>query len=129
RIVFKGMIEHAGLPEMMARASICVYPSHMEAMPLAWLEALAMGKAVVASQTGPGPEAIEDGVSGLLCNPHEPNSIAEKIVRLLKDSELRSRFGQQARQRAINLFSVEALVNRNEEFFAQCARSNNVTVK
>lgn len=117
RIVFKGMIEHAELPAMMAQASVCVYPSHMEAMPLAWLEGLAMGKAVVASQTGPGPEAIEDGVSGLLCNPHEPSSIAEKIIRLLKDAELRRRLGQQARQRAVNLFSIEALVNRNEAFY------------
>ncbi len=120
QIVFQGMIEHAQLPTMMARASICVYPSHMEAMPLAWLEALAMGKAVVASQTGPGPEAIEDGVSGLLCDPHDPNSIAEKIILLLNDQDLRRRLGHEARQRAVNLFSVETLVSRNQEFYAQC---------
>ncbi|MFN0109774.1 MAG: glycosyltransferase family 4 protein [Blastocatellia bacterium] len=120
RIVFKGMIEHAQLPEMMAQASVCVYPSHMEAMPLAWLEGLAMGKAVVASQTGPGPEAIEDGVSGLLCNPHEPASIAEKLIAVLKDEALRRRLGEQARRRAVNLFSVEALVNRNEVFYSKC---------
>lgn len=118
RIIFKGMIEHAQLPEMMAQASVCTYPSHMEAMPLAWLEGLAMGKAVVASQTGPGPEAIEDGVSGLLCNPHEPASIAEKMIAVLKDQTLRRRLGEQARQRAVNLFSVEALVNRNEAFYS-----------
>ncbi|MDQ3010054.1 MAG: glycosyltransferase family 4 protein [Acidobacteriota bacterium] len=119
RIIFKGMVEHAQLPEMMAQASVCVYPSHMEAMPLAWLEGLAMGKAVVASQTGPGPEAIEDGVSGLLCNPHDPGSIAEKIILLLKDGDLRRRLKQQARQRAVNLFAVEALASRNEEFYSR----------
>jgi len=120
RVVFHGMIEHARLPELMARASVCVYPSHMEAMPLAWLEALAMGKAVIASQTGPGPEAIEDGISGLLCNPHDPDSIAEKIVSLLKDREFRHRLGQQARQRAVDLFSIETLVSRNQEFYIRC---------
>lgn len=120
KIVFKGRIEHAELPSVMAKASICVYPSHMEAMPLAWLEGLAMGNAIVASQTGPGPEAIEDGVSGLLCNPHEPASIAEKIILLLKDNELRRRLAQQARQRAVNLFSVETLTQRNEEFYSRC---------
>ncbi len=120
RIIFKGMIEHAQLPGLMAQASVCVYPSHMEAMPLAWLEGLAMGKAVVASQTGPGPEAIEDGVSGLLCNPHEPASIAEKMIAVLKDETLRRRLGEQARLRAVNLFSVEALVNRNETFYSAC---------
>lgn len=119
-ITFLGMVEHAALPELMAQASVCAYPSHMEAMPLAWLEALAMGKAVVASQTGPGPEAIEDGVSGLLCDPYDPDSIAEKIILLLKDRELRRRLGQQARQRAIELFSVETLVSRNQEFYSKC---------
>lgn len=120
RIVFKGVVEHARLPELMAEASICVYPSHMEAMPLAWLEALAMGKAIVASQTGPGPEAIEDGISGLLCNPHDPNSIAEKIITMLKNGELRHRTGKQARQRALERFSVETLTARNEEFYSRC---------
>lgn len=123
KIVFKGRIEHAELPSIMAKASICVYPSHMEAMPLAWLEGLAMGKAIVASQTGPGPEAIEDGVSGLLCNPHNPASIAEKIIPLLKNNELRRRLGEQARQRAVNLFSVETLTERNEKFYAHCIGS------
>jgi glycosyltransferase involved in cell wall biosynthesis len=93
----------------------------MEAMPLAWLEGWAMGKAIVASETGPGPEAIEDGVSGLLCNPHEPDSIAEKIIRLLKDEELRRQLARQARERAVNFFSVESLTERNEKFYARCA--------
>ena len=123
RIVFHGMIAHSELPRMMAQASICVYPSHMEAMPLAWLEGLAMGKALVASKTGPGPEAIEDGVSGLLCDPHNPASIAEKLILLLQDRNLRRNLGLQARQRAVNLFSVETLVSRNREFYARCAAS------
>lgn len=123
KIIFKGRIEHAELPALMAQASVCVYPSHMEAMPLAWLEGLAMGKAIVASETGPGPEAIEDGVSGLLCNPHEPASIAEKIVRVLNNKELRQRLAQQSRQRAVNVFSVESLTARNEAFYARCLES------
>src|SRR5206468_802636 len=46
QIEFKGPVENASLPDLMARASVCVYPSHMEALPVAWLEGLAMGKAV-----------------------------------------------------------------------------------
>lgn len=120
RIEFKGAVAHAELPQMMARASICVYPSHMEAMPLAWLEGLAMGKAVVASETGPGPEAIEDGVSGRLCNPHDPAALAETIIPLLRDGALRQRLGAQARLRALNKFSVTALAERNEDFYRRC---------
>lgn len=122
RVVFKGVVPHAELPQMMARAAVCVYPSHMEALPLAWLEGLAMGKAVVASQTGPGPEVIEDGVTGLLCDPHDPASIAQQLVRVLADDELRKRLGKAARLSAEKKFAVEILVDRNEAFYQDCLR-------
>lgn len=124
-IVFKGRIEHALLPDLIAKSAVCVYPSHMEALPLAWLEGLAMGKAVVASDTGPGPEVIEDGISGLLCDPYSPESIAEKIIRVLKDASLRRRLGEGARQRAVNTFSIEVLAERNEAFYKRCAGGHN----
>ena len=120
RIEFRGSVEHAALPDLLARAQVCVYPSHMEALPVAWLEGLAMGKAVVASATGPGPEVIEDGVSGLLCDPHDPTSIADRVITLLKDPDLRVRLGAWARARAVERFSVEALVARNETFYRRC---------
>ena len=98
RIVFKGPVEHDALPEVLARAHVCVYPSHMEAQGIVNLEAMAMGKAVVSSHTGPGPEIVQDGVSGLLCNPHDPASIANRIITLMKDHELRRRIGEEARR-------------------------------
>ena len=62
RVEFLGHVENDRLPELIARAEVCAYPSHMEAMPVAWLEGLASSKAVLASRTGPGPEVIEDGL-------------------------------------------------------------------
>ncbi len=123
RIIFKGPVEHSRLPDLIAQASICVYPSHMEALPVAWLEGLAMGKAVVASETGPGAEVVVDRDSGLLCNPYEPDSIADKILELLKHDDLRRRLGEQARLRAVNHFSIDKLVSRNEEFYRRCAHN------
>lgn len=120
KIEFRGAVANDQLPELMARAVLCVYPSHMEALPLAWLEGLAMGKAVVASRTGPGPEVIEDGVSGLLCDPHDPASIAAAIVRVLADDELRKRLGKAARAAAVEKFAIDVLVARNEAFYEQC---------
>ena len=117
---FPGSVEHASLPDLLARAQVCVYPSHMEALPVAWLEGLAMGKAVVASQTGPGPEVVEDGVSGLLCDPHDPSSIADRIIALLEDPGLRGRLATQARERVVRHFSIEVLAARNEMFYGNC---------
>jgi glycosyltransferase involved in cell wall biosynthesis len=85
---------------------------------------MASGKAVVTSQTGPGPELIEDGVSGLLCDPHSPASIADKVIRLLKDASLRRRLGSQARLRVVQQFSTGALVERNEAFYSRCVQES-----
>jgi glycosyltransferase involved in cell wall biosynthesis len=124
-IVFSGPVEHALLPDLIATSTVCIYPSHMEALPVAWLEGMAMGKAVVASRTGPGPEVIEDGVSGLLCDPHAPGSIAEKVITLLGNAELRREVGSEARKRARDFFSVDVLVDRNQKFYRRCIGEHN----
>ena len=120
RILFHGGVPRSAIPDLIARAEICVYPSHMEALPIAWLEGLAMGKAIVASRTGPGPEVVEDGISGLLCDPHDPESIAARIIQLLSNPQQRQELGQQARQRVLDQFALDVLVARNEEFYQRC---------
>jgi glycosyltransferase involved in cell wall biosynthesis len=120
RVCFEGQVGHAGMPERLARATVCVYPSHMEALPLAWLEGMAMGKCVVASRTGPGPEVIEHGISGLLCDPHDPSAIAEHVIAALTQPALRQRIGAAARARIAARFSESVLVTRNEEFYRRC---------
>jgi glycosyltransferase involved in cell wall biosynthesis len=124
-VFFTGAVENRFLPEVISRSSVCVYPSHMEAMPVAWLEGMAMGKAVVASETGPGPEVIEGGVSGLLCNPRDPASIAEKVITLLQNADLRRQLGDQARSRVSSMFSTHVLIERNESFYRRCVGANN----
>jgi glycosyltransferase involved in cell wall biosynthesis len=118
-IEFLGAVPQEQLIEYLARAEVCVYPSHMEAMPMAWLEAMSMGKAVVGSLTGPGPEVIEQNVSGLLCDPHDPDSIAAEVLKCLNDAGLRQRLGAAARQRVLERFSVERMADRNLEFYEQ----------
>lgn len=117
RVEFLGPVPHDRMPQLLARASVCVYPSLMEAMPMAWLEGMAMGKAVVASKLGPGPEVIEDGREGMLCDPREPEDLAAAVVRLLRDPDLRARLGQAARERVMRQFSPAAMVGRNLEFY------------
>jgi glycosyltransferase involved in cell wall biosynthesis len=120
RVTFLGPVANDDLPHLLARAEVVACPSHMEAFALVWLEGLACGKALVASRTGPGPEAIEDGVSGLLCDPYDPEDIAEKVVRILKDPELGERLGRAARERAVDRFSVQRVVTQNIDFYRGC---------
>jgi glycosyltransferase involved in cell wall biosynthesis len=117
RVDWKGRVPRHVLPGALKRASVCVYPSHIEAMPIAWIEALASGKAVVAAKTGPGPEIIDDGVTGLLCDPHDPASIAAQIIRVLTDAKLRVQLGAAARRSAVERYSLAKIVDRNIEFY------------
>jgi glycosyltransferase involved in cell wall biosynthesis len=108
------------MPGVMAEASVCVYPSLIEALPVVWLETMAMGKAVVASRTGPGPEIIEDGVSGLLCDPRDSAAIANRVIAVLTKPELRRRLELAARATAVERYAADTLAARNERFYRQC---------
>jgi len=117
RIAFRGRVARTEIPGILARAELCCYPSHMEAHPIAWLEALAAGKALVASATGPGPEVLEDGVTGVLCNPYDPESIATAVIRVMQDEALRRRLERNARQRAVTAYALPQLVDRNVTYY------------
>jgi glycosyltransferase involved in cell wall biosynthesis len=122
RVEWKGRVARSILPQAIQRASVCVYPSHMEAMPIAWLEGLAAGKAVVASKTGPGPEIIDDGITGLLCDPSDPVSIATAILRVLKDKAFRKQLGTTARQVVKERYDLDPIVDRNEAYYRRLAK-------
>jgi glycosyltransferase involved in cell wall biosynthesis len=119
-VEFTGVRAHSDLPAALSTTAVCAYPSHMEALPIAWLEGMSMGKAVVASRCGPGPEVIEDGRSGMLCDPHSSASIAAAIIQVLKQPSLGLALGRAARARVEQLFSLEVLVKRNEAFYQRC---------
>lgn len=122
-VEWKGRVARNVLPQTLQRASVCVYPSHIEAMPIAWLEGLASGKAVVASKTGPGPEIIDDGITGLLCDPANPDSIATAVIRFLKDKSLRDRMGTAARQMVQERYELSPIIDRNEAYYRRLTKT------
>jgi glycosyltransferase involved in cell wall biosynthesis len=118
-VEFLGPVNHDLLPDLYARAQVCVFPSYMESQGIVFVEAMAMGKALVAPKIPPVCEMIEDGEQALLCDPHDPESIASQLVRCLSDAELRHRLGQKGRKRAVERFSTQVLVRENIEFYRQ----------
>lgn len=119
-VSFLGPINHSEIPQLIETSQICVYPSHMEAMPIAWLEALAMGKAFLGSKIGPAYEAVKEGHTGLLCDPYSPKSIAEKIIYYFDHEEDAITMGQNARQDVVARFNVDKLVDENISFYKSC---------
>ena len=112
-ITFLGVIPNDQVPLEIEKSAVCCYPSHMEAMPLAWLEVMSMGKPFVGSDLGPGPEIIDHGKTGLRCNPLDPKDIAEKVIYMLTHPEEATQMGRAARQFALENFAIEKIVEKN----------------
>ncbi len=104
---FSGAFSYSVLPEVLGASDIFVYPSFSEAMPRAVLEAMAMERPVVASRVGGIPEAMRDGVDGLLVPPGDARALATALCRLLSAPGLGRTMGQAGRQRVLERFSFE----------------------
>jgi glycosyltransferase involved in cell wall biosynthesis len=95
--------------EILSAIDIFVHPSLWEGFGLSVLEAMAMGKPVIATRVSALPELIEDTVSGFLVTPRDADALAEVIILLAGDALLQQRIGEQARQRCHREFSVERM--------------------
>ncbi len=95
---FAGALTPALMTEAMLAAGAMVLPSRSEGLPLALLEAMACGKAVVASRAGGIPEIICDGENGLLVEPDDPPQLARALGKIMGDAKLRGRLGGAARR-------------------------------
>jgi glycosyltransferase involved in cell wall biosynthesis len=89
---------------------VFVLPSAWEAFPISILEAMACGVPQVATAVGGTPEALVDGVTGLLCPPHDPHSLAGRIVELLSDPSRRREMALASRLRYERQFQLERAV-------------------
>ena len=86
--------------------------SSAEGFGIVFLEAGTLSKPVVGGRAGGIPDAVEDGVSGLLVDPEDPGEIAEAITRILTDPELAARLGGQGRTRVEERFTWDAVIER-----------------
>jgi glycosyltransferase involved in cell wall biosynthesis len=106
-----GFVPHSEVKRLLARAAVVVLPSHREGLPMALLEALAHGRAVVATPVGGIPRLVEEGVTGLLVPPGDAQALRAAIGRLLADKDLRRRVGEAGRSRVTELCSWPRVVD------------------
>lgn len=102
-ITWLGWLDDEGTAAAFDRSAVFVLPSRSEGMPNAMLEAMANGRAVVATDVGGVPDVVTDGADGLIVPPGQPEPVVEATCRLLDDAELRARLGIAARERAQRL--------------------------
>ena len=92
-------------------------PSLWEAMSVVILEAMAAGKAIVATRVGETPNIIEDGVDGLLFDPGDVRGMAAAIGRVTSDATFRHRLGAAARRKVEQQFTVQHMTDAYERAF------------
>lgn len=116
-IYFHGAVSYINIPTVYAEASVCVFPSHMETQGLVAPEAMAMGKPVIFTKLGPGPETINNYETGLLCDPYNPNDIAEKIIWVFSHKEKVNKMSKVARKFVIKKYGLQYIVCKNVDFY------------
>jgi len=111
------------LERIYADLDIVVLSSLNEGTPVSLIEAMAAGKAVLATKVGGVPDLIEDGKTGVLVPSKDPEALTEAILRLLKNDALRRRLGEQAKASVYPKYDVSRLVEDMKNFYLKIVPS------
>lgn len=119
QVRFPGIVRN--VPELLMSHRIAALSTRYEGMPLALLEGMAAGCAVVGSAVPGVREVLDDGVDGLLVPGADAVAMADALERLLRDDALATRLGLAARARALRDFGREGMNARYEALFLELA--------
>jgi glycosyltransferase involved in cell wall biosynthesis len=108
------------VPIILSAADLVILPSLNEGMGRALVEAMALGKAVVATSVGGVPYVVVEGETGLLVPPSDPDALAAAIITLLKDPERCRMMGEAGRRRAYEEFSLTVMEARIVSLYREC---------
>jgi glycosyltransferase involved in cell wall biosynthesis len=120
--LFLGHRPNGEVPDLLAAMDVVVLSSRFEGMPLAVLEWMAAGKAIVASRVGGIPAILEDGQDGVLVPPRDYVAFADAIARLLDDPHERRRLGEAAQRRQRDEFRFDRTVALLENLYERLHR-------
>jgi glycosyltransferase involved in cell wall biosynthesis len=109
--------------DLQAAADVFVLPSLWEGLPLAILEAMFGGNAIIASDISGIPEAIDNGTHGLLTPPGDEAALADAIGSVVSDPALRDRLAAAAMERARTHFTIDVMTSAYERRYMQVARA------
>lgn len=117
KVTYFGPVAYSDVKKQIEKATVCVFPTYAEALPVSWLEAMAMEKAIVASNIGWGNEIVENGVSGFIAHPSNHQEYADRILQLLAATSLREKMEHNAKLRITSHFEINLIANQNLNFY------------
>ncbi len=118
-----GRIDRSAIMKELSRASMFILVSLEENSPMAIEEAMAAGVPVIASNCCGMPYMIENGRSGFLVEPNEPQKIADKIVKLIKDGNLRKQMGQRSKEIALARFHPAIVAEKTVKVYKEAYKT------
>lgn len=108
-----------GARSLLPAFDIFVLSSLWEGLPMALLEAMMAGVACVTTRVGSVPDVLQDGITGIMAPPSDPESLARALLELLRDHELRVRLGSAARREAMQRFTARRMVEAYERLYEE----------
>lgn len=114
---YLGGVPYSEMKNHIENANVCVFPTFAEALPVSWLEAMAMQKAIVASNVGWAPEVIDDGENGFLVHPTNHILFAQRICELLNNENKGEQFGIVAKEKIKTCFDRQIIAQKSVVFY------------
>jgi glycosyltransferase involved in cell wall biosynthesis len=109
------------VPKLLSSIDVLAMPSTDEGLPMALLEAMASGRAVVASSVGAIPKVIQNRVNGILLPPGDVPALASALRELVNNREARLELGRSARETIEQRFSAAAMARQYRELYGECS--------
>lgn len=117
RVSLPGWVENPR--EYLPQFDVVVLPSRSEGFPLAMVEAMLAARPVIATRVGSMPEAVIPGETGILIEKNDVTGLAQALEQLRDRRSCCEQLGQQARQLAVDRFTVEAMTTRYEQLWSK----------
>lgn len=121
KVTFLGYLEREAMLECYHKCTLLVVPSTWaETFGLVCVEALSMGRPVVATNVGGIPEIVQDGFNGYLCRPNDTKALSEAIIRIISNESLLQKFSLNAHE-SIKKFDINRHIDQVVETYKEIA--------
>jgi glycosyltransferase involved in cell wall biosynthesis len=117
KVLFTGKLPRPKVFEILSITDLFVLSSHWEGFGIVLAEAMAAGKPVISTDTDGGREVVEDGISGIIVPPKQPQALSRAVLQLLENPELMEKMGERGLKRVKKYFNCEQYTKGYEEFY------------
>ena len=120
-VVFLGEKKHDEAMELLNNSEIFILPSYTEGFPNSVLEAMALGKPVIATRVGAIPDMLDDGC-GILINPCNSEDILESLNKLMKRANVRANVGKISQNKVYNKYTIERVFEHYRKLWLRLSK-------